>query len=299
MAPYCSSCSSVGTAAPAASGAGTGSGGTGTSCSPVKLEHGAAGDQDLHLRRGTEEVSHDGRRAEHVLEVVQQEQHHLVAQIPLHAVEERVRPGFSDPQGGGNRRRDQRHIAEGRQVNHPDAVWEGVEQRAGSMQREAGLAHAARTGERDQAHIAAPHERDDAPEFMFAPNEGITLHRQVGAVLRPSVTYRTRSGGARLDRCARQVVHGEFSARGPDKGIPLSGQQLQHLRQQAGHLARRPALVGLDPANHGHGQANPGGEHLLGQVERFAPAAHPIAEGCRLVHASPAPHTTGPGMAQG
>ena len=61
----------------------------------------------------------------------------------------------------GNRRDDETGIAHRRESDEPHPVREEIGGAGGSFHRQSGLAHAARSGEGDEAHVLPPEQRDD------------------------------------------------------------------------------------------------------------------------------------------
>jgi hypothetical protein len=124
----------------------------------AEAQRGAAGDQDAQRRGGRQQVGDEGGGVEHLLEVVEHEQHPAPAAAPVRAaglapLGEHVGEGAGRIAGDGlaEVHGDGRgyvggvgHRAEG---DEPDAPREGGAQVGGHLQGEAGLARAARPGE--------------------------------------------------------------------------------------------------------------------------------------------------------
>ena len=120
------------------------------------VQHHPARDQHVQLRDTPEQVGDHAGRLQHLLEVVQHDEQLLVAQIGLEPFQQRLSGSFLEAKGGSNRGHDQRRISDWRKVNKEDAVGKGIEELGRDLERQAGLADAAGSRQRDQSHIVAP-----------------------------------------------------------------------------------------------------------------------------------------------
>jgi hypothetical protein len=85
-------------------------------------------------------------------------------------------------------------------------------------------------------------------------------------------------GTRHAPRRRRQPIRREFGARAANEILALLGRKLELGRQQGGDLTRRAALVRLDLLDCPRRAANAASQFLLGQIERSAALAQPIAE---------------------
>jgi len=76
----------------------------------------------------------------------------------------------------------------------------------------------------------------------------------------------------------RQSLGAQLAARDLEKRRTLIGRDLQAIRQELGHLLRRPPLIAFDLAQAGHGTADTPGKLFSSQVQGFALSDNPGAE---------------------
>src|SRR5439155_24341136 len=86
---------------------------------------------------------------------------------------------FFGPQHLGNRRKHERRVADGGQLDQPDAVVEVVDRVGPDLQRQAGFARAPWAGQRQQAYFRSQETLPYLPELALAPDEGRRLEGQV------------------------------------------------------------------------------------------------------------------------
>ena len=137
----------------------------------------AAGDDDLDRGCGPQQVGDDRCGRDDLLEVVEHEQHRLVAQ----PVGERIgdRPGgpLRDADRAGDPGGDQHRVADRLERYEEDAVREVVRDAGGELERQSRLARAARPGQRQQPGRAEQGRR--LGQLGVATDEGRQLGRQV------------------------------------------------------------------------------------------------------------------------
>ena len=119
-----------------------------------------AGDQHDHGRAGFQQGQQVVPRAQHVLEVVQQEQDPPVPQRGLQQAGQRGRVPLVHAELPGDRVQDVARVAQRRQVDERHAVPEVRGHPPGDLDGQPGLAHAARAGEHQQLG-AAPAQQPD------------------------------------------------------------------------------------------------------------------------------------------
>ncbi len=134
----------------------------------------AARDQQPQVRAGGQELGELGRDIGQVLEVVEHEQQPLIADV--------VGEAPFRPDGLRRSREHVGRIAERCEWHPEDAVWIQVAGRARCLQREARLADAARTGQRDEPRVVDGEQRRELGQLALAPEERGRGHGQVRAV---------------------------------------------------------------------------------------------------------------------
>jgi hypothetical protein len=115
----------------------------------------ATGDQDLQTGTSDQEPDEQRGGLDDLLEVVQHQQHMVVPQGLDQALCEWATARLADTERLGDGRRHEVRLGERRQVHEADAVGELRRQLGGHRQRQPGLAHSARTGQRHQTRIGA------------------------------------------------------------------------------------------------------------------------------------------------
>ena len=198
----------------------------------VDAQRGPAGDEDPQARRAGEHLGQHRGRVDHLLEVVEDEQHPAFAQRLGDAVDHGpVRlVGHADRARDG--RRDQLPFPDRLQRDEPDPVGEVVGGGGRDLQRQTRLADATRPGERQQPRPAQQPER--LLELVASSDEGRQLGRQI---VRPGV-----------DRMERREFRRQID--GHHLGEPLGGEQvleavLAEIAQLEGAIGtgRRPVLA--------------------------------------------------------
>ena len=161
----------------------------------VDAQRSPAGDEDPQARRAGEHLGQHRGRVDHLLEVVEDEQHLAVAQRLGDAVDHGpVRlVGHADRSSDG--RRDQLPFTDRLQRDEPDPVGEVVGGGRRNLQGQPRLADAARPGERQQARPAQEPER--LLELVASSDERRQLGRQI---VRPGVDRMERRELRAADR---------------------------------------------------------------------------------------------------
>ncbi len=139
----------------------------------------SAGDEELQLRRGREQLAERGCRLDEVLEVVEDEQQPLLGEEVLEALSDRGRAALPESERLRDRGQDERGIGDRRQRDEEHALGEVLDELGGSLQREPGLARAARPGERQQTHVLPPQSLGDRSQLALAPDQRCGLDGQV------------------------------------------------------------------------------------------------------------------------
>ena len=99
-----------------------------------------------------------GQPLHDLLEVVQQQQELSVSQSVVQDVEQGVCSDLTEAKRLGDGWQHQGRIADGGQIHEVHPIGEGLAQVCRDLQAQAGFAHAARTRQRQQAHLAAQQE---------------------------------------------------------------------------------------------------------------------------------------------
>src|SRR6266851_3428223 len=121
---------------------------------PTRHEH-------LELWTVGEQVRHLDSSAHHLLEVVQEQQDLLLAELFLETFQQRLTSHLRNAQHLSDGGHNQSGVAQGSQVykNHP--VCEAVREFRGQLQAQTRFAHAAWAGQGHKAYILALHEMSD------------------------------------------------------------------------------------------------------------------------------------------
>jgi hypothetical protein len=143
-----------------------------------------------------------------VLDVVQDEQRPALPQQRAQRILDRSPARLPHVAGAGDRHGDQGGVVDRSEVDEPDAVRVHGGHVLGDAARQAGLADAARPGQRDQADAGAAQEVGDGRDLALPADETRQRRREVR---RGSVAVRKRHRGQRLDEGllgGRRVGHG-------------------------------------------------------------------------------------------
>src|ERR671921_392780 len=98
-------------------------------------------------------MSEERRGLDDLLEVVKHEQDGPVAQVHLQAVNQRFVSDLTNTNSLGNGGSHQVRVRDRSQINERDAAWEVISSRRDNTQRQPGLAHTTRTGQREERNI--------------------------------------------------------------------------------------------------------------------------------------------------
>ena len=188
-------------------------------------KHLPARHQDLQVLGRLEQLRHDRRRLDEMLEVVQHQEHPAPSQEVLQHVDGSATRGLGCAERLGDGRHDHRRARHGTQHHDGDTVLEARLQIHGGPERDAGLADPAGTGERDQPNVVALDELTDDAHLVLASDEAARRGGHVGA----------------LDRAERCVLE----AFGQEQGQILFDQPLE-LGGRPERLVGRLPLT-LDP----------------------------------------------------
>jgi len=144
---------------------------------PGDPQRGAARGKHLEVRRGLQEGAHDRRRGQDLLEVVENQEQLLAAEVLLHPVQRPLLPADLDPEGVRDGRRDQLRVADRRERDPERAVPEVAGGLGRELEGEAGLPGASRAGEGEQAGPAE--QGQPIGDLALAPDERGELRGQV------------------------------------------------------------------------------------------------------------------------
>src|SRR5262249_51823655 len=120
----------------------------------------------------------DGR-PNHLLEVIEHEQHLLLQEHGLQDVPHWAHSTFLDAERLRNGGQDQRRISDGGQVHEEHAISELLTQFCSHLQPQARFADATRTSQGEQPHIVTQQQVGDLRHVLLAANKGGELDRQI------------------------------------------------------------------------------------------------------------------------
>jgi len=124
--------------------------------------------QDLELWAGSQYVYYLYACGNHLLNVVQEEEHVLVLQLLLHVLKQGQAGYFADVKRLSNGGHNQSGITHWGQVHEKDAIGEAVTQLSCHLQAEASLARATRTCQGEQAYILAAQQLLNGCQFLIS-----------------------------------------------------------------------------------------------------------------------------------
>ena len=135
----------------------------------------AARRQDAQRRRARQKrLGQFGTGTDHVLAVVQDQQSPLPRKVAGQLVDEGPGAEVRHPHGAGSGGRHRRQVVHRGQVHQPHPVRKRLPERAGRLQRQPGLAHAAHSGERQQP----PHAQQPPDLGHLVPTAHETRERR-------------------------------------------------------------------------------------------------------------------------
>ena len=137
----------------------------------VEAQRFPAGHHDLEMGAGAEQIRHERRGGRHMLEVVEQQEHGLVAQRLAQHVKRCQLWMLAQIQRTEDRVADHITVTNRRQRHEEHAVGEFGQQRFGRGQGQAGLAHAARPSERQQPYVGAAQPAGDRTQVCLPSDE--------------------------------------------------------------------------------------------------------------------------------
>ena len=232
----------------------------------------AAGDDQLELGGRSEELADERCGVDHLLEVVEDEQD-PPAGDPLRQLFADRHPALLDEaEDRRDRRADQGRLTNRLEGHEVDAVGERLGDARRELQRQAGLARAARSGQGQQARLGQPGGR--VGQLVLAADEGRDLGRQV---VGPAVERADRPGiiSQPVDLEDRQAFRPEVlepvltHVAGPDPGRQAARDEGQGGRRQD-HLAAVGSRCDPCGAVDVVADVGPGADHAQAGVQ-----AHP------------------------
>lgn len=191
---------------------------------------------------GGKQIGDERHRRQHMLAVVQQQEHPLVAQEADHPIRDRPVGGLSHPE----RPRDgTRHVGvggHGRETDEVHVVRDQRGDRLGHRETEARLPHPADPRECQQAHIVAPQERRHRRDIGLPPEQrrrrdGQRRRRSAGGRAASPRDRRLQRGSLRRAEAERRDEHSDRLAVGRPPQPAL--QRADRLRGQPRPLAQR------------------------------------------------------------
>jgi hypothetical protein len=129
------------------------------------------GHQHFELAAGRKEVGHEWGRRDHLLEVVQHEQQVLVAKECTESLDQWLVAGLPYAKNVSDRGCDQVGVSDRRQTHEEHAVRADIVHVGGHAQGKTGLAHAAGTGQGEQANLVLVQQVDEHCHLTLAAHE--------------------------------------------------------------------------------------------------------------------------------
>ena len=238
-----------------------------------------AGGQHDETRAARHQLGDPGGRADHLLEVVEDDEQPPVAERVGEPVDDGA-VGLPDAESAGDRRQHEARLAQRGELDDRHLPLDVAGQVAGDGEGERGLTHTARAGQREQPRRAR------AQQAGQLGADGVPTHQLPGRVRQPlaarlgcHVADAAGVGaGRRRERSALGVVEGE--------GV---GERADGVR------VGTAAITPLQRADRLRGEAGAGGQLLLAQRAPVAETAQQIGEAAgaaraarRVVHRSQA-----------
>ena len=141
-------------------------------------QHDPAGGEDLQPSAVGQQRRDVGRGPDHLLEVVQDEQHLARAQLRHELLRQRTGARVAEAEGPGDRRQDELRVAQRGQFDEADAGGERRSNLLRDPEGEAGLADPSRAGQGDERDVVAEQEVTDGVDLVLAADEGSARGRQ-------------------------------------------------------------------------------------------------------------------------
>ena len=145
-------------------------------------------------RAGAERLGEVEARREHLLAVVDDEQHLLVDQRVDHPRGDAAAGCVRQPQRARDLAEDKAGVLHGSQVDEDDAVGEPRRRLGGHGEGEAGLADAGWAGEGEQPRVGIGERRHERREFRVPTDQGERRARQATRALRQRRRHSTPKG---------------------------------------------------------------------------------------------------------
>jgi hypothetical protein len=218
-----------------------------------QVQRGAAGDQHAKRFGRRQDLGDERRRLEDLLEVVEDEQRRGAVPRGLHPPRQIRHRGVDEPQGLGNRRRDETSIPDCRQRHEHHARRAIGRDLPSDFQCQPRLAGSARPGECNEASGAIRQPLPERFEIVLAADKRRRRQWQRETPELIEVRSRRRRPGGR------------------QKTIPGGTGQVQRGRQRLHRVhLRPPPLPTLQRAHGVDRESGNGGELLLREARRFA-----------------------------
>ena len=200
----------------------------------------AARHEHLQARAVGEQPDERRRGNRHLLEVVEDDQDLLRAELAAQLVERRALGGVAEADRG--RDQGEHGVAVGcrDEFDEVDAVGEPVDLVGGGADGEPGLAAAAGTGQRDEPDVLVVEALANGAELRVAADERGCLGRKV---VRPEVEGRQRSELSRQPRTG-QAGRDAATARGPSVDVPRGREAWRRRGADPRRSRRSPRTAG-------------------------------------------------------
>jgi hypothetical protein len=143
-------------------------------------QRGATGGEDLQCRAGGEEGGDAGGGLDHLLDVVEEKQELTGLERRRHRRGQWPVSAFAHAERLGDRRRHQRRVADGGEVDEDGAVGEGRGDVVGDRQGEAGFADPAGAGQGQQGDGLLQQEGAGSSQLAFPAHQGGAHEGQAG-----------------------------------------------------------------------------------------------------------------------
>ncbi len=168
------------------------------------------------MRAAVQQRGEDGRRFDHLLDVVHHEQMLPRAKMRDEPVQQRPAPDLTHAEGAGNRRQHQIRIAHRFEIDEDHSVGEFRHGIRGDLQCQPGLADPARPGQRHERHVLPPQQFANQCDLTLAADQqrprsrrrcrrsswwrrrNQTQLRTIGLRIRSHCRRRSRSGASAI-----------------------------------------------------------------------------------------------------
>ena len=143
------------------------------------VESFTARDEQLESWTCLEELRYRPHRMRQLLEVVEEQEHGLVAKSDLQGLEERLLAGLGHANDLADGGKSRFHLSDGGQVDEEHAVEDAFKMGGRRAERQARLAGPTWAGQRDQTGPVVREQPADLLKLLFATNEGRCRYREV------------------------------------------------------------------------------------------------------------------------